>query len=85
MYQATVHIRRTHRLPVNWHLNVPPGFHLNSRPRYILCPIQVNGVTHQAKYIQTIMGPNPMVLRVIDKSNLVYPRPLYATPFLTFA
>jgi len=38
----------------------------------------------QAKYIQVIMGPNPMVLGVIDESDLVYPRPLYATPFLTF-
>ncbi len=26
-----------------------------------------------------------MVLGVIDESDLVYPRPLYATPFLTFA
>ncbi len=26
-----------------------------------------------------------MVLGVIEESNLVYPRPLYATPFLTFA
>jgi len=31
------------------------------------------------------MGPNPMVLGVIDESDLVYPRPLYTTPFLTFA
>ncbi len=39
----------------------------------------------QAKYIQVIMGPNPIVLGVVDKSDLVYPRPLYATPILTFA
>ncbi len=31
------------------------------------------------------MGPNPIVLGVIDESDLVYPWPLYATPFLTFA
>ncbi len=31
------------------------------------------------------MGPIPMVLGVINKSDLVYPRPLYTTPFLTFA
>jgi len=37
------------------------------------------------KYIQVILGPNPMVLRVIDESDLVYPQPLYTTPFLTFA
>ncbi len=85
MYHATVQVGRTHGPPVNWHLNAPPGFHLNSRPRYIPCPIRVNGVTRQAKYIQVIMGPNPMVIGVIDELDLVYPRPLYATPFLTFA
>jgi len=31
------------------------------------------------------MGPNPMVLSIINKLDLIYPRPLYATPFLTFA
>src|SRR6266702_1674277 len=31
------------------------------------------------------MGPNPIVLGVVDKSDLIYPRPLYATPLLTFA
>src|SRR6266702_1572288 len=85
MYRATVRVRRTHRPAVDWRVNAPPGFHLNMGPRYIPCPIRINGVTRQAKYIQVIMGPNPMVLGVIDESDLVYPRPLYATPFLTFA
>jgi len=85
MYRATVQVGRTHGPPVNWRLNAPPGFHLNAGPWYIPCPIRIRGVTRQAKYIQVIMGPNPMVLGVIDKSDLVYPRPLYATPFLTFA
>ena|SRR6266702_5153000 len=85
MYRATVHVGRTHRPPVNWRLNAPPGFQLNAGPRYIPCPIRTRGVTQQAKYIQVIMGPNPMVLGVIDESDLVYPQPLYATPFLTFA
>ena len=85
MYRATVQVRRTHRPLVNWRLNAPPGFHLNIGARYLHCPITVRGVTRQAKYIQIIMGPNPMVLGVIDESDLVYPRPLYATPFLTFA
>jgi len=78
-------VGRTHRNPVNWRLNAPPGFHLNMGPRYIPCPIRISGVTRQAKYIQVIMGPNPLVLGVIDKSDLVYPQPLYATPLLTFA
>ncbi len=73
MYQATVQVGRTHRPPVNWQLNAPLGFHLNSRPQYIPCPIRVNGVMQQAKYIQVIMGPNPMVLGVINESDLVYP------------
>ncbi len=85
MYRATVQVGRTHGDPVNWRLNVPPGFHLNMGPRYIPCPIRIRGVTRQAKYIQVIMGPNPMVLGVVDESDLVYPRPLYTTPFLTFA
>ena len=73
MYQATVQVERTHGPPINWHLNMPPGFHLNVDLQYIPCPIQVHGVTWQAKYIQVIMGPNPMVLGVIDKLDLVYP------------
>jgi len=85
MYRATVQVGRTHGPPVDWRLNVPPRFHLNMGPRYIPCPIKTRGTTRQAKYIQVIMGPNPMVLGVIDESDLVYPRPLYATPFLTFA
>jgi len=85
MYRATVQVGRTHGPAVNWRVNVPPGFHLNMGPRYIPCPIRTNGVTRQAKYVQVIMGPNPLVLGVIDESDLVYPRPLYATPFLTFA
>jgi len=85
MYRATVRVRRTHGPAVDWRVNAPPGFHLNLGPRYIPCPIRVHGVTRQAKYVQVIMGPNPMVLGVIDESDLVYPRPLYATPFLTFA
>ncbi len=85
MYRAMVQVGRTHGPPVNWCLNAPPGFHLNIGPWYLPCPITVCGVTRQAKYIQVIMGPNPMVLGVIDESDLVYPQPLYATPFLTFA
>ncbi len=85
MYRATVQVGRTHGDPVNWRLNAPPGFHLNAGLRYIPCPIRIRGETRQAKYVQVIMGPNPMVLGVIDESDLVYPRPLYATPFLTFA
>ncbi len=84
MYRATIQVGRTHRPPVNWHLNMPLGFHLNAGPQYLPCPITVRGVMHQAKYIQVIMGPNPMVLGIIDKSNLVYPQPLYVTPILTF-
>ncbi len=85
MYRATMQVGRTHGAPVDWRLNVPPGFHLNIGPRYIPCPIRIRGVTQQAKYVQIIMGPNPIVLGVVDKSDLIYPRPLYATPLLTFA
>jgi len=85
MYRATVQVGRTHRAPVDWCLNAPPRFHLNMGPQYIPCPIRIRGVMRQAKYVQIIMGPNPMVLGVVDESDLVYPRPLYATPLLTFA
>jgi len=73
MYRATVQVRRTHGPPVNWCLNAPPGFHLNMGPRYLPCPIRICGETRQAKYVQVIMGLNPMVLGVIDKSDLIYP------------
>ncbi|SRR6266702_8515559 len=70
MYRATVQVRRTHSTPVNWHLNAPPGFHLNAGPRYIPCPVRIGGVTRQAKYIQVIMGPNPMVLGEVQALKL---------------
>jgi len=61
MYWATMQVGRTHGAPVNWRLNAPPGFHLNIGPRYIPCPIRIRGVTRQAKYVQIIMGLNPMI------------------------
>ena len=45
MYRATVQVGRTHGPTVNWHLNMPPGFHLNAGPQYIPCPIRTHRVT----------------------------------------
>src|ERR1700744_661344 len=58
----------------------PHGYIVNIRVNYIPFPIMYEGKTVPAKYIQIIYHPEPIVLGLIDESNYVYSKPLFATP-----
>jgi len=64
----------------------PPGFVHNCRDQYIPYPIQGphSDKVQQAQYVQTIMGPNPLVIGLHDNMDKVYSKPLYATLIYTF-
>ncbi len=64
----------------------PPGFVHNHGDQYIPYPIQGphDSKIKQAQYVQTIMGPNPLVIGLRDDTDKVYSKPLYATPVYTF-
>jgi len=64
----------------------PPGFYHNQGDQFIHYPIKA---THedemkQAQYVQTIMGPNPLVIGLRDNTNKVYSTPLYTAPIYHF-
>src|SRR6266702_4286424 len=64
----------------------PLGFVHNCGDQYIPYPIQSPHDTRvrQAQYVQTIMGPNPLIIGLWDNTNKVYSKPLYATPIYSF-
>ncbi len=64
----------------------PLGFVHNCGDQYIPYPIQGphDNKVQQAQYVQTIMGPNPLVVGLRDDSDKVYSKPLYATPIYSF-
>ncbi len=64
----------------------PPGFHHNLGDQYIPYPIQGphSNKVKQAQYVQTIMGPNPLIIGLQDNTDKVYSKPLYATPIYAF-
>ncbi len=64
----------------------PPGFHHNHGDHFILYPIQGphDMEVKQAQYVQTIMGPNPLVIGLRDNTDKVYSKPLYANPIYSF-
>jgi hypothetical protein len=71
----------THQPPVIINTRVPSGFKLNAGSDYI--PFRIvspDGTEREARYHQIIMGPDPMVVGIIDESDKVYARPLYAAP-----
>ncbi len=65
---------------------VPPGFVHNRGDQYIPYPIQGphDNKVQQAQYVQTIMGPNPLIIGLRDNTNKVYSKPLYAMPIYSF-
>ncbi|KAH9025243.1 hypothetical protein EDB85DRAFT_2149949 [Lactarius pseudohatsudake] len=42
-------------------------------------------VEREACYVQVIMGPDPLVVGIIDESDKVYARPLYTAPRFTYS
>ncbi|KAH9007505.1 hypothetical protein EDB85DRAFT_2165494 [Lactarius pseudohatsudake] len=74
-----------HQPLVTLNTRVPTGFKANQGTDYI--PFRIvspDGVEHEARYVQVIMGPDPLVVGIIDESDKVYARPLYATPRFTY-
>ena len=61
---------------------MPPGFHHNCGDQYIPYPIQGphDNEVKQVEYVQTIMGPNPLVIGLRDDSDKVFSKLLYVTP-----
>ncbi|SRR6266702_1181891 len=64
----------------------PLGFYHNQGDKYISYPIQGphDAKVKQAQYVQTIMGPNPLIIGLHDNTDKVYSKPLYATPIYNF-
>ncbi len=60
---------------------IPMGFKRNDGDSFIPFPIkEPNGNTRQVEYIQTILHPNPIVVRLCNNSDKVYSKLLYASP-----
>jgi len=64
---------------------VPLGFKPNLGDDFILFPIRSpEGDIKQAKYVQVILHPNPIVISLQDNSDKVYTKPLYAAPIFHY-
>ncbi|SRR6266702_1264679 len=64
---------------------VPLGFKPNHRDHFISFPIQgLDGDIKQVEYVQVILHPNPIVIRLHDDSDKVYTKPLYAAPIFHY-
>src|ERR1700744_4436772 len=74
---TTHYARRTHQLQSQ---TPPDGYVANIGVNYVPFPITYEGKTVPAKYIQIIYHPEPIVLGIIDESNYVYSKPLFAMP-----
>ncbi len=67
------------------HNTILPGFQQNSGDHFVSFPIkEPNGDVKQAEYVQVILHPNPIVVRLQDNSNKVYTKPLYAAPIFHY-
>ncbi len=64
---------------------VPLGFKPNLGDNFISFPIKgLDGDVKQAEYVQVILHPNPIVIRLRDDSDKVYTKPLYAVPIFHY-
>ncbi|KAH9027169.1 hypothetical protein EDB85DRAFT_2172848 [Lactarius pseudohatsudake] len=75
-----------HQPLVTLNTRVPTGFKANQGTDYI--PFRIvspDGVEREARYIQVIMGPDPLVVGIINESDKVYAHPLYAAPRFTYS
>ena len=75
----------SHQPLVTINTRVPSGFKANTGADYI--PFRItspDGVEREARYHQVIMGPDPMVVGIINESDKVYARPLYAAPHYNY-
>ncbi|KAH9160441.1 hypothetical protein EDB89DRAFT_1914725 [Lactarius sanguifluus] len=62
------------------------GIRNNRGDDFIHFPITTpQGNTQQATYIQVVDGPDPLIIGLIEDSNKVYTKPLYAKPHVGHA
>ncbi len=76
LYKGSYQVRRG---------KVPLGFKPNMGDNFISFPITgLDGEVKQAEYVQTILHPNPIVIRLQDDSSKVFTKPLYAAPIFHY-
>jgi len=64
---------------------IPPGFRQNNGDHFIAFPIKgPDSDVKQAEYVQVILHPNPIVIRLCDDSNKVFTQPLYTVPIFHY-
>jgi len=67
------------------HDEVLLGFKPNLGDNFISFPIKgPDGDIKQAEYMQVILHPNPIVVRLRDDSDKVYTKPLYTAPIFHY-
>jgi len=72
LYKGSYQVRRN---------KVPPGFKPNHGDNFISFPItDTDRTIRQAEYVQAILHPNPIVIRLHNDSSKIFTKPLYAVP-----
>jgi hypothetical protein len=64
--------------------HTPPGFVHNRGNQYVPFVTTHDGVWQQVDFVQTILTPNPLVIGLRKDSDLVFAKPLHATPEYVF-
>jgi hypothetical protein len=62
----------------------PPGFVHNRGDQYVPFITTHNNVRHQVDFVQTIFTANPLVIGIRTDTDLVFAKPLHATPEYVF-
>jgi hypothetical protein len=67
-----------------WPDQPPPGFVQNRGDQYVPFVTTHNNVRRQVDFVQTIFTSNPLVIGIHTDSDLVFAKPLHATPEYVF-
>ncbi len=64
---------------------VPLGFKPNLGDHFISFPIMgLDSTVQQAEYVQVILHPNPIIIRLRNDSSKIFTKPLYAVPIFHY-
>jgi hypothetical protein len=61
-----------------------PGFIHNRGDQYVPFVTTHNNIRHQVDFVQTIFTANPLVIGICTDTDLVFAKPLHATPEYVF-
>ncbi len=76
LYKGSYQVRRN---------EVPLGFKLNLGDNFVSFPItDTDGTVQQAEYVQVILHPNPIVIRLRNDSSKIFTKPLYTAPIFHY-